>query len=105
MGSGKIITKRRIDYTEDDWGPDFLLASNGGYNPKQKTIYAEEETTVVNDDNGVEETYKTETQPMSTLDYAQMLKNNINSMRITRAGGTGRNRVCLKQLSKNHYKS
>lgn len=52
MDSGKLITKRRIDYTEDDWGPDFLLASNGGYNPKEKTIYAEEETTVV-DDNEV----------------------------------------------------
>ena len=63
LKSGKILTKRRLDYTEDDWGPEYLLASNGGYNPKQKTIYQEEETSFVDEvihddgDDGDQETY------------------------------------------------
>ena len=28
---------------EEDNSPDFLLPSNGGYNPKQKTMFVEEE--------------------------------------------------------------
>ena len=32
---------------EDDNSPDYLLPSNGGYNPKQKSMYVEEEEEVV----------------------------------------------------------
>ena len=36
-------TVKEITYMEEDFGPDFLLPSNGGYNPKRKTMYVEEE--------------------------------------------------------------
>ena len=36
-------TVKEITYMEEDNSPDFLLPSNGGYNPKQKTMFVEEE--------------------------------------------------------------
>ena len=40
-------TVKEITYMEDDNSPDYLLPSNGGYNPKQKSMYVEEEEEVV----------------------------------------------------------
>ena len=36
-------TVKEITYMEEDNSPDYLLPSNGGYNPKQKSMYVEEE--------------------------------------------------------------
>ena len=44
---GKITQTKEITYWEDDDNPDYLLPSNGGYNPKQKTIF-EEESRILN---------------------------------------------------------
>lgn len=47
MGSNKDMQRRssvhikETTYWEDDDHPDYLLPSNGGYNPKKKTIYDE----------------------------------------------------------------
>ena len=42
---GKTIkTTRKVTYIEEDNSPEYLLPSNGGYNPKAKSIFVEEET-------------------------------------------------------------
>ena len=47
MGSNKDMQRRssvhvkETTYWEDDDHPDYLLPSNGGYNPKKKTLYDE----------------------------------------------------------------
>ena len=40
--AGTKKTVKEITYMEEDNSPDYLLPSNGGYNPKQKTIFQEE---------------------------------------------------------------
>ena len=34
----RVITTKEVTYWEEDENPDYLLPSNGGYNPKQKKI-------------------------------------------------------------------
>ena len=34
--------RRAVHYTEEDNSPDYLLPSNGGYYPKQRTDFMEE---------------------------------------------------------------
>ena len=38
------VTRKEITYVEEDNSPDYLLPSNGGYNPKKKTEFIEERT-------------------------------------------------------------
>ena len=85
---GKKMTTRKIEYTEDDESPDYLLPSNGGYNPKQKSMWLEDEEVVV------------EIEKPKKLDYIALMKNNIKGMR--RIHGDGRSRETLQDLSKNH---
>ena len=39
----KIVKRTRHErsYMEEDFGPDYLMAANGGLNPKRKKIYEE----------------------------------------------------------------
>lgn len=99
----------------EDNSPDYLLPSNGGYNPKPKTVFVEETVTkskVVRkvESPGGQITYVEEAEEApkvarvkrakNTNDYVRMLKSNIASMRQIK-GDTG-DRYCLKNLSKNH---
>ena len=37
------LTEKEIKTFEDDDGPKYLLPSNGGYNPKQRSIFVQEQ--------------------------------------------------------------
>ena len=88
---------------EEDNSPDFLLPSNGGYNPKQKTMFVEEEESP---DGIYQQQISPNKQiikkPKSFASYAKMLQKNIGQMRLIKDGGMDRH--CLKNLSKNHLK-
>ena len=43
---GKKVT-RRFTVVEDDDSPEYLLPSNGGYNPKQKSMYVDDDEVMI----------------------------------------------------------
>ena len=92
---GKTVkTTRKFTYMEEDESPEYLLPSNGGYNPKAKSIFTEE--------IHVEEEKKVIKKPKKKqLDYVQMMKGNIRQMRHIHGEG-GRQRETLQNVSKNH---
>lgn len=87
---GKKVTRTKIEYIDEDNGPDYLLPSNGGLNPKAKSMWVEEEEIVVVD----------VPKPKKRLDYVAIMKKNIKGMR--KIVGAGGNRTTLQDLSKHH---
>eukprot|EP00353_Schmidingerella_taraikaensis_P000264 CAMPEP_0185598072 /NCGR_PEP_ID=MMETSP0434-20130131/81772_1 /TAXON_ID=626734 ORGANISM="Favella taraikaensis, Strain Fe Narragansett Bay" /NCGR_SAMPLE_ID=MMETSP0434 /ASSEMBLY_ACC=CAM_ASM_000379 /LENGTH=134 /DNA_ID=CAMNT_0028226969 /DNA_START=1367 /DNA_END=1768 /DNA_ORIENTATION=- len=75
---GKKITTRKVEFTEEDPSPDYLLPSNGGYNPKQKTMFLEEEE---EEDVVKEQPKKVVMKKQRPLDYVSMMQKNIKQMR------------------------
>jgi hypothetical protein len=84
-----VIRRREVTYLEEDNSPDYLLPSNGGYNPKQKSIFVEDVHVNVQkqseqfaDNNEKQQPEdmraKVSKKTRSTTDYAKMLRDNIN---------------------------
>ena len=82
-----MIRRREVTYLEEDNSPDYLLPSNGGYNPKHKSIFVEDvhvqkQSEQLGDNNEEQQPNdmraKVSKKTRSTTDYAKMLRDNIN---------------------------
>ena len=91
---GKRVVTRSYEVVEEDLSPEYLLPSNGGYNPKTKSMFIEAEIEPKTEPRIV--------KPKKPIDYVAMMQRNIKQMR--RIHGDGRQRETLQELSKNHYK-
>lgn len=77
---GKRVITKSYEVVEEDLSPEYLLPSNGGYNPKTKSMFIEAEIEPKKEPKIV--------RPKKPIDYVAMMQRNIKQMK--RIHGEGR---------------
>ena len=92
-------------YMFKDTSPEILLPSNGGFNPKMKSIFVPADKTVKAQPpelSAATEREVKQPKPLNIHKATQMLRQNITGINNIARGG-GRVRECLVTPSKNRF--